>query len=79
MCDRFGKCSKYVEHTSYFMIVSVVLLVASLGTFVRLFMRFFEGALTQGHFPEMWGLFVVAAITGGLGVLFAFVTVHRLR
>lgn len=79
MCNRFGKCAKHVERTSYCMIASVVLLIASLGTFIRIYLRIFEGAWSQGHIPELWGLLVVAAITGALGVLLAFVTVHRLR
>lgn len=79
MCNRFGKCHKHVERTSYVMVASVILLISALGTFLRIFSRLFEGALTQGGFAELWGLLAVAVISGGLGVVLAFVTVNRLR
>ena len=78
MCNRFGKCHKHVERTSYYMITCLVLLVASLGFFLRIGAVLFNGGLTQGSLAGLWGLFAGAAITGLLGVLFAFATVKRL-
>ncbi|WJJ54954.1 hypothetical protein [Xanthomonas phage RTH11] len=78
MCSRYGKCSKYVEHTSYMLITCMVLLISSLGFFLRMGMVLFDAGLNAAALPQLWPLLAGASITGLLGVLFAFATVKRL-
>ena len=78
MCSRYGKCSKYVEHTSYYMITCMVLLASSLGFLLRMGMVLFDIGLAAEAMPQLWRLLAGAGITGFFGVLFAFATVKRL-
>ena len=79
MCNRFGRCHKYVERTSYFMIAAIVLLVAALGAFIHIGLTLFEGVATQRPMELPWDVLAFAGITSVVGVTLVFVTVHRLR
>lgn len=79
MCNRFGRCHKYVERTSYYLIAAIVLLVAALGSFIHIGMMLFAGLAQQRPMDLPWDVLAFAAITSIVGVILVFVTVHRLR
>lgn len=79
MCNRFGKCHKYVARTSYFMIAAIVFLVAALGGFIRIGLFRLEEILTQRPADLPWDVLVFSGICALLGVILFFITAHRLR
>jgi hypothetical protein len=79
MCNRFGRCHKYVERTSYYLIAAIVLLVAALGSFINIGIVLFASLAQQRPMDLPWDVLAFAAIASIVGVILVIVAARRLR
>lgn len=80
MCNRFGKCSKYVERTSYMMITCLILvLFGGLGVLGAGY-RGLAAAMAGGDITtDVWSQLITCAVMALIGCWLAFKVTARLK
>lgn len=80
MCNRFGKCSKYVEHTSYMMIACLILVLFGGVGVLGAGYRGLTAVMAGGDIvASVWTQLITCAVMALIGCWLAFKVTARLK